>query len=71
MKMKNNLDKYFLMSWRKIWIIVVGGFVSIMLHNFISAIFGFEEVVFFSIVVFVVPTYFLISVFYTLMKKFK
>jgi len=45
-KKKNKLDKYFLLSWRKAWIIVVGGFVSILLHNFISALFGVEEVVF-------------------------
>jgi len=66
-----NLDKWFLLSWKKLWIIVGGGFVSILLHNLFYVIFGFEEFVFFIIVVFVIPIYFLISVFYTLMKKFK
>ena len=59
------------MSWRKIWILVVGGFVSILLHNFISALFGFEEAVFFIIVVFGIPIYFLIMTVYSLIKKFK
>ena len=63
-----NLDKYFLLSWRKVWIIVVGGFVSILLHNLFYAIFGVEEVVFFIIVVFVIPIYVLIAVVYSLVK---
>jgi len=47
---------------------VVGGFVSILLHNFISALFGVEEAFFFILVVFVLPIYFLISVVYSLVK---
>jgi len=73
-KQKKNMskfDKYFLLSWRKIWIIVVGGFVSILLHNFISAIFGFEEAVFFIIVILVIPIYFLVMIVYSLVKRFK
>ncbi|MFH1608275.1 MAG: hypothetical protein ABIA78_04025 [archaeon] len=69
--LKNNLDKYLLLSWRKIWIIVVGGFVSILLHNVFYAVFGFEEPVFFSIVVFVLPIYFVVSVGYSLIKRFR
>ena len=53
------------------WILVVGGFVSIMLHNLIDALFGFEEALFFIIVVFVIPIYFLISVIYSLINYFK
>ena len=67
-KRKDNLDKYFLLSWRKLWIIVVAGFISIILHNLFYAIFGFEELVFFSIVVFVLPVYFIISGVYSLIK---
>jgi len=70
-KRKNKLDKYFLLSWRKTWIIVVGGFISILLHNFISAILGFEEAVFFILVIFVLPIYVLIAIVYSLIKKFK
>lgn len=70
-KRKNNLDKYFLFSWRKIWIIVVGGFVSILLHNFWYALFGFEEAVFFLIVTIGIPVYFIILVIYTLIRKLR
>jgi hypothetical protein len=64
-------DKLFLLSWKKVWIMVVGGFVSIMLHNFWYAIFGFEEAVFFIIVIFIIPSYFIISVIYTIIKKLR
>ena len=63
-----NLDKYFLLSWRKIWIIVVGGFVSILLHNLFYMIFGFEEAIFFILVIFVLPIYVLIVLIYSLVK---
>ncbi len=63
-----NFDKYFLLSWRKLWILVVGGFISILLHNFIGAIFGFEEVLFFIIVVFLIPLYFIIALVYSLVR---
>jgi len=64
-------DNWFLLSWRKLWIIVVGGFVGILLHNLISALFGVEEAVFFIIVVFLIPTYTLICLIYTLIKLIK
>jgi len=67
-KKVSKFDKWFLWSWRKIWIIVVGGFASILLHNLISAILGFEEAFFFIIVIFVIPIYFLIMIFYSLIK---
>lgn len=70
-KRKKNIDKYLLLSWRKAWIIVVGGFISIMLHNFWYALFGFEEFVFFLIVVIGIPVYLIISVVYTIIKKLK
>ncbi|MCK5321126.1 hypothetical protein KAJ38_00955 [Candidatus Pacearchaeota archaeon] len=63
----------FLISWRKLWIIVVTGFFSIMLHNAIYGLFNVEEAFFFIIVVFAIPIYFLImvvySIIYKLMKK--
>lgn len=69
--MTTKADKYLLLSWRKLWIIVVSGFLAISIHNFFYAIFGFEEAVFFIYVVIVLPIYFLILVFYTLIKKIK
>ncbi|MFH1585295.1 MAG: hypothetical protein ABIB79_00825 [archaeon] len=70
-KKQNNWDKRLLLSWRKLWILVVGGFISIILHNVIYAIFEFEEAFFFIIVIFVIPIYFLISLIYSIIKKLK
>ena len=70
-KGKNKFDKYLLLSWKKLWIIVVAGFVSIMLHNLWYALFGFEEFVFFLIVVIGVPVYLISCIIYTIIKKLK
>ena len=67
--MKTDLKKLFLLSWRNLWVVVVLGFVSILLHNFWYGIFGFEDVVFFSIVIFIIPIYLIISIIYTLYTK--
>ncbi len=56
----------FLISWKKLWIIVVGGFVSILLHNIISALLNVEEAFFFILVIFVIPIYFLVMVVYSI-----
>jgi len=56
----------FLLSWKKLWIIVVTGFVSIVLHNLISGLLGIEEIFFFSIVVFIIPAYLFIAVLFSL-----
>ncbi|MAH07584.1 hypothetical protein CMI38_05045 [Candidatus Pacearchaeota archaeon] len=45
---ETKVEKYFLLSWKKGGIIVVIGFVSILLHNFLSALLGMEGPVFFS-----------------------
>jgi len=61
-------NKYFLLSWRKLWIIVVGWFVAVMLHNLVCALFGFEEAVFFIIAIFVIPSYIILVLIYSLVK---
>jgi hypothetical protein len=64
--MKNiKYKNFFLLSWRKLWILVVFGFVSIILHNLISGLLKVEEAFFFLIVVFIIPIYFLIAVLFT------
>jgi len=68
--MKFKFDKYLLLTWRKAWIIVVAGFVSILLHNIWYMIFGFEEAVFLILVAMVIPAYFLVTLVYSLVKKF-
>jgi len=62
---KMKLKNFFLLSWKKLWILVVSGFASIILHNLISGLIGIEEAFFFIIVVFIIPTYFLIAVVFT------
>ena len=63
------LKDLFLFSWKKLWIIVVGGFISILLHNLISGLIGVEEPFFFLIVVIILPLYFLIMIIYTIIYK--
>jgi len=58
----------FLLSWKKLWIVIVAGFVSIILHNVISALLGVEEAFFFILVIFVLPIYMIIAVIYSLIK---
>ncbi len=68
---KKPKSNFFLLSWRKLWMVIIVGFISIILHNAFYAVFGVEEFVFFIIVVFLVPIYFIISIIYTLIKKSK
>jgi len=70
-KIKNKFDKYFLLSWKKFGLIVASWFVGVLLHNLVSAILRVEEAVFFIIVIFVIPIYFLICVVYSLVKWMK
>ena len=66
-----NWDNFFTLSWRKLWIVIVTGFVSILLHNAFSATFSTQEPFFFSIVVILIPTYFIISIIFTVIVYFK
>ena len=59
----------FLFSWKKLWIIVVAGFISIIFHNAISSLFNVEEAFFFIIVIFVIPIYFVIMIIYSIIYK--
>lgn len=68
---QNEFDKWLLLSWKKVWIVVVTGFVSIILHNLIFALFNVEEAFFFIIVVFLLPLYFIIMILYTIINKIK
>lgn len=70
-KAQNKLDKWFLLSWRKLWVVVVVGIVSAILHNLIYALFNVEEAFFFIIVIFLLPLYFIIMILYTIINKIK
>jgi len=65
------LSNLFTLTWKKLWILVVSGFLSILLHNLFYAIFKIEEPVFLTIVVIIIPAYFIIFLIYTLLKKIK
>lgn len=76
-KRRNNFDKWFLLSWKKIAIVLIAWIVAFVLHNLgsalISIILGteFEEAVFFLLATIVIPVYFIISIIYTLIRKLK
>jgi len=63
--------KLFLLDWKKAWIIVVAGFISIILHNLISGFFGVEEAFFFIVVIFIIPAYVIVSAIYTIIYYIK
>jgi len=74
-KKVSKFDKYFLLSWKKLWIIVVAGFVSIILHNLVYGLIktlypsweGDEP--FFFIITMLIILYLLITIVYTLIIK--
>ena len=68
---KIKYKNFFLLSWKKLWILVVSGFASIILHNLISGLLKVEEAFFFIIVVFIIPVYFLIAVLFTVINFLK
>ena len=74
MKIKNIL----LLSWKKLWIIVVSWFVAVLLHNLVYGLFktyfdahGGDEPFFFIIAIIVIPLYFIISTIYTIIVLIK
>lgn len=73
-----NLEKYLLLNWKKVLIIIIAWILSVILHNLTYAMFyqhfsktGGDEPVFFIIAVIIIPLYFIISVVYTLTNKLK
>jgi hypothetical protein len=76
MKKKRNLDKYLLLSWKRILIIIAAWFISVILHNIIYMLITYfnpafegDEAFFFIIAVIVIPVYFVISVVYTIIAE--
>ena len=77
-KKQNKLDKWFLLTWKKAWIIIVSWFLAIVLHNLVYALFktyfearGGDEPVFFILATIVIPLYFIVCFIYTLIKRIK
>ncbi len=74
----NNLDKWLLLSWKKVAIIIMAWIASVVLHNLVYVIFSDyfnaidgDEPFFFLIAVFVIPIYLVVLVIYTIIKKLK
>ena len=71
MKRKNKLDKYFLLTWKKVGIIIISWIVAVILHNLFFAIFNIEEIFFLLISSIIIPIYVLIVLVYSLIKFLK
>lgn len=78
MKKRKKLDKWFLLTWKKILIMVVSWFLAVVLHNLFYALseisgknLAIGEVFFILIAAIVIPIYFLISFIYTTVKMIK
>jgi len=72
------LDKYLLLSWKRVLMIACAWIVSVLLHNLIYGLFydyfrrtGGDEPVFFILAIFVIPLYFIISLVYTVISRLK
>ena len=75
---KNKFNKYFLLSWKKLVIIIIVWFLAVILHNLVYGVFktwfdanGGDEAFFFIIAIFVIPIYFLICLVYSLIFVIK
>ena len=69
------LDKWLLLSWKRVLIIGCAWMLSVLLHNLIYGLFydyfrrtGGDEPVFFILAVIVIPLYFIISLVYTVIS---
>jgi hypothetical protein len=71
MKKMPCLDKIFNLNLKKIGLIILGWIIAVLFHNGISALFGWEEPIFFIIAVIIIPIYFFFSVLYSLAKWIK
>ena len=78
-KKQNWFDKYLLLNWKKILIIIGAWFVAVILHNLVYGLgiyFGGEnfwgpngdEAFFFIIAIIVIPLYFIVSFIYSFVK---
>lgn len=68
---KELAKRFFLLDFKRFTVIVIVALVSIFLHNWVSALLGTEEALFFILVVFIIPIYLLLSVIFTLFYKLR
>ncbi len=77
-KKVSRLEKYFLLSGKRIFVIMVAWFLAVVLHNLIYALseisgisFAVFEVLFFLIAIPIIPLYLIFSFIYTLVIIFQ
>jgi len=63
---KITIKSSLLLSWKKLSLTLIVWIISVVIHNFGSAIIGFEEPVFFLLAVIGIPIYLILSVLYSL-----
>lgn len=69
------LDKFFLLNWKRVLIVILAWVAAVILHNAVYALFfdyfnrsGGDEPVFFILAVFVIPLYFVVSLVYSAIR---
>ncbi len=65
---ENIFDHFFLLHIRKSLYVIIVWALSIIIHNLVFRFAGFDEPLFTSIAIYVIPAYLFISVIYTLSK---
>ena len=70
-KGKNKFEKYLTLTWMKFFILIIVWVACVLLHNLFYAIFRYEEPVFFTMAVILLPLYFFVSFVYTLTKRIR
>lgn len=68
-KRKQPFWKYFLLTWKQFYILILIWFASVILHNLISSLIGKEEPVFFIISIIIIPLYLILGIVFTLTHK--
>jgi hypothetical protein len=78
-KKVSRFDKYFLLSWKKLGLIILAWFLAVILHNLVYGLGiyffgsdfwgpGGDEALFFILAIIVIPLYFLVMIIYSLVK---
>ncbi len=68
---KTLYEKYLLLDWKEVYLLIVAWFLFLVLHNIYPSIFGKEDTILFFIATAIIPAFFLIALTYTYFKKRK
>ena len=60
---------FFMLSWKKFLVTLIIWLVAVLLHNFISGMFQYEEAIFFTIAIVLIPAYLVIAALCTVIKR--